>query len=388
MILRRSQLVSMKRGFLKNGLGLIEIRKFADVASVIEKGDSDELRRIFKTGQFYDINEPKPLDHNGPTLLIVACKSGFVDCVKVLLEYEAYLNSHHSSNRSTLSYACDSGSVEMVRFIITSGFRICDEAIMDIFKSANLSVQNTEIISLLITYIKNIDYIAHSDVSFLYQAASSGTIDIVQSLLKRGATLRQSCLIVASNNGHLEVVKLLIAWGTAHKLLSLENYVNLLIQASSYGSINTVRYMLETWILGASAITAALSAAVKAHRAQVAEYLIDKGVQYKIPTMKDAGLLTFACRELNIDMVRLLVARGADPNSVDSTGNLPLYIVLYHPNIVEILLEAGADPNVYCNSGSAPLFDTISCRLLMYTCYSYVTERTRTSLMPRQATPH
>ena len=109
--------------------------KFDYVVSVIENGDCDKLKVIFENGQFDNINEPEVL--SGPTLLMIACKSGSIDCVKVLLDHKANLNNPNQYYL-LLHYACESGSVEMVRFIIASGLKINDEAIMSVFAVESL----------------------------------------------------------------------------------------------------------------------------------------------------------------------------------------------------------------------------------------------------------
>jgi ankyrin repeat protein len=46
------------------------------------------------------------------------------------------------------------------------------------------------------------------------------------------------------------------------------------------------------------------------------------------------------------EVVRLLLAAGADVNARDALGLTPLALSTHNPGIVRLLLEAGADPNV------------------------------------------
>jgi ankyrin repeat protein len=60
------------------------------------------------------------------------------------------------------------------------------------------------------------------------------------------------------------------------------------------------------------------------------------------------------------DVLRLLVACGADVNALDGGGNSPLLWALlsYEDNVdavVECLLESGANPNVVGDGGTTPL---------------------------------
>ena len=337
--------------------------KFDELASIINRGDSDELRRVFETGQLTDINEPKVL--SGSTLLMIACKSGFIDCVKVLLDYKADLN-HPDQHDSLLSCVCASGNVEMVRFIIASGFKISDEAIMNVFKTNDLMI-NTEVVSILVEYIVNINYVSNEDIiadfhsTYMSWASRTGNVGIVHSLLERGADVHEKDLMIASNNGHLEAMKVFLDLEFADKRLSSERLLSVLTHVSYCGHLHIVRYFFENWILDGSDLTSALTTAALSNQVDVIEYLLDlasrKGDKYIIPISDKSRVFFRACRENFIDMVRVLLRYGTDPNTADTNGFFPIEIALLYPGIVEILLEAGANPNIHFTNGRTPLFE-------------------------------
>ena len=253
--------------------------KFDEVASIIERGDSHELRRILQSvcqnGQFDDINKLKLF--LGPTLLTIACKCGSVDCVKILLNHKADLN-HINQREYILTSACASGSVEMVRFVIENGLEINDRIIlMRVFQTVDILV-NTEVVTILIEYINNINFYEHG--TFVYWASRAGNVVIVRALLERGADLNKihgtydDALFVAAGQSHIDVIKLLLTWDAIDQPISQERLMSALKQAASYGHVDIVQYLLERW-MDTGAITVAFRDAVRWRRLKVVEYLID-----------------------------------------------------------------------------------------------------------------
>src|SRR5437773_2044721 len=65
---------------------------------------------------------------------------------------------------------------------------------------------------------------------------------------------------------------------------------------------------------------------------------------------RDSGgysLLHLAARDLNVEVARLLVVRGADVNATDRQKDTALHYAAdrNHFPLVQLLIEAGADPN-------------------------------------------
>ena len=345
--------------------------KFNEVASIIKNCNSIELRNIFENGLFTEVNSRQIIQYvnetfsiNGPTLLMIACKAGSIDCVKVLLDYGADLNYGNVKDLSVLCYACLSESVEMLRFVIESGLELSDKAIMDAFRIEPL-VSHTKIISVLIEHISDINYCWCG--TFIYLASNAGNVVVVRSLLERGAnpnfTDNSLCdpFVAASEQGHLEVVQLLLTWDVDDKLISQERLVLALTRATTYGHIETVRYLFEHSI-DITAITAALKSAVDCDKVNIIEYLIDKAAECNIPMIFDASLLSSACCEGLVDVARLLLTHGADPDAADRHGDFPLRLALHHPAVLKALLEAGANPNLHFITGSTGLIDVVEPR--------------------------
>lgn len=104
--------------------------------------------------------------------------------------------------------------------------------------------------------------------------------------------------------------------------------------------------------------------AVMKHDAETVTALLNEGA-----SADDA--LALACRENLLEIVRLLLARGADPNTTPE----PLKNAVCNRNmiIVDLLLKSGADPNATTGYGRTPLMGAayfnsvdVTMRLLKY----------------------
>lgn len=70
--------------------------------------------------------KPKPKRSRGPTPLMLACKSGSVECVRALLNARAKLTAKDEDNMQPLHFAAESGEFEVVKLLLLSRAKPAD----------------------------------------------------------------------------------------------------------------------------------------------------------------------------------------------------------------------------------------------------------------------
>ena len=334
---------------------------FDEVAVIIESGDSEKLKEIIECGRMIDINMNVSSKEND-SLLMISCKSGFIECARVLIDLNADID-YSTRNGSVLKSACLSENIDMLKFIIERGAAVTDDITLCIFKTDEI-IANVDITTALVGCIQDVNWTG-IDAHSLYHVCRVGNHIVARILLERGAVWipHLDPLRIASRNGHVEVVKLLLGWNTSTVTITIEQLKEALKLSSRYGHVEVVRLLIE-YGAAVDALNIALCQAIEGKHTEVITLLLDSGADLTSPIAQlGCSAWIFACRRGNLSMVRLLLDRGADPNAVETDGGLtPLMVSLLFPEIIRILFEHGADPNRPFPDGSTALLDLVQSR--------------------------
>lgn len=132
-----------------------------------------------------------------------------------------------------------------------------------------------------------------------------------------------------------------------------------------YGNVGAVRQRLERTPLdkdgreGAALLS--IAAGSRSAGVDMLQLLVERGANPNAPVNGlDGTPLCIAAKSGNTDKVRFLLQAGADPHFRDANGYSPLIQAVFgqapsRPQVVHLLLDAGADPSIVTSYGESPL---------------------------------
>ncbi len=157
-------------------------------------------------------------------------------------------------------------------------------------------------------------------------------------------------LALACENGSVAMVDTLLAAG-AHAGAVQTNGLTPLMIAARTGNVDVVRTLLvhdaEVNAATAEATQTALMWSVAERHLDIVRVLIAAGADVRASSTRGFTPLLFAARNGDIDTASALLAAGARVNDLGSDGThpLPLAVVSGQEEFARFLLERGADPN-------------------------------------------
>lgn len=250
---------------------------------------------------------PPVLLHAAPNLSAVAdaARADELAAVRDLIKEKSDVNATANDGSSALLWAAYHSNVEMTKALLAAGARV-DEA-------------------------------NHYGVTPLLQASRNGDVDIIKALLDAGAEPTrwhaegETPLMAAARTGRVEAVRLLISHGSFVNATDPFQEETALMWASSEGHLEVVKELLA----------AHADPNLKGHVSTLTER--------KNEDHPSGGFsaLMFAVRNGHEDVAKVLIQGGADLKATNADGATATVVAIVNDrfDLAKELLDLGADPN-------------------------------------------
>jgi ankyrin repeat protein len=265
-----------------------------------KKGHLDIVKLLYENGSPID-DEAK----DGFTGFIYACSGGYLELVEYLFIHGANINHHNKEYDTGFTLACYNGHLEIVKFLIGLGINI----------NASGSQNYTGLMKACENFTYGIEFGAgYEEYQTMKRAAAiSGLTPYEHS--KEGNEARMA--VIAANSEkfkHLDIIKLLIA---------------------NKANVNHVGYN------GNNALILSVL-----HKSDGFYELINiPGIDVDHEDADYNTALIYACRyKIDVEQIKLLLDKGADVNHIGSLYYTPLKYAILNQQIdlVRLLLDYGA----------------------------------------------
>jgi ankyrin repeat domain-containing protein 50 len=258
-------------------------------------------------------------DHVGRTPLYLAAIKGNVDIVEYLYDNEADIDTRCNLGSTPLYVAAQSNYVDVINFILIKSKRSLNVTYKNQYTPLRVASQNNkpESVQALILAGADINTQDDGDATPLWIACQNGFLSITQILLKHGAdpaivmSSGYSCLFVASQNGYYEIVKLLCSYDVTN---------------------------INTCIKHTPLMIATINGHVKC-----VELLLKYGARQSIVCNDGYSCLHMACTKKHLNIVKILLDNDISSlNDKTKTGCTPLALAIGNVEIIECLKKHGA----------------------------------------------
>ncbi|MEW6351670.1 MAG: ankyrin repeat domain-containing protein [Thermodesulfobacteriota bacterium] len=256
---------------------------------------------------------------DGPTALKEAVDNQRTDVVKFLLDHGANVNAKLRGGTTTLMRAALTGNVEVVKLLLEKGADLHTQTPNGATALTLAALKDrAEVVKLLRSRGAQLD---------LHTAALIGDETEAKRLFDTGADVNAAdaqgwtSLMNAAQKGHAGVVSLLLKRG-ANPVVKREDGGTVLTDAVSSGSADVLRVLLD----GAPALAinlakkggaSPLAFAVICDRPAMVSMLLDAGMDVNAKGVNGERAVILAIWECNLEMVKLLLSRGADVQAKD-----------------------------------------------------------------------
>jgi ankyrin repeat protein len=250
--------------------------------------------------------------------LFVAAAHDRIDAAKLLIKAGAQMNLDCCQDDFDILAACRHGSPEMVELLVANGsrtdlFNIGGDMLWNAARYGRTDIVRLAIEEYNLSADKHDPYPGYLSYAPAGAAASSGNIETLEFLVSKGASIPDSAIYQAAENGHFEMVKFLAERKVEPDFKAFGD--SAIVKAACQKDLPMVQTLLS---VGAD---------------------VNAGVDTESWTA-----LHWAAKAGDLEMVRLLVKAGAEVNAGISGWLRPLELAggKRHDDVIEFLVMNGA----------------------------------------------
>ncbi len=306
------------------------------LALAIAQGHQAVIDRLLKAGA-------------SPTsALIDAIKNNDHKNTKTLLELGAEPNVADKEGKSALMYAAELGASNIVDILLAKGASIDAKDARD--RTAIMHAAKNCHAELVASLIKQgADYKNHF---VMLHAAKSGCSKVIEILLENNADPNskgegsETVLMLAAESGSFNAVRLLLEKGADPNIVHTTDY-----------------YILDYDVKNHQGMTALLYAVSDANEdnPEITELLLKHHANPNIVDRENTKTaLMYAVEKGHIKITNALLNDGADPNAWGGYYRSPVIMHSDNIEIIKLLIAAGADPKIKMSNGETTLMHAIN----------------------------
>jgi uncharacterized protein len=324
-------------------------------------GDPLILDRLMKNGA--DVNGT--VLRHGETPLMFAARTGRPEAVRLLLEAGAQVNAKETLRQTTpLMWAAEQGHAEVVKLLVAAGADVNANSTIEQVKGRRYGCNNC-----------TGEAPFTGGVTALVLAARQGNLAAVQALIENGADMNKAtgdgstAMVVAIQNGHYNVARYLVEKGADINKANIKGWTPLYL-AVKHRNLETGTIPVPNQNQAFDFIKLLLERDVDVNARIKANTEIRNG--QRATWFNEPGATAFIRAALcgDIEVMRMLLAKGADPNIITEDGTTALMaaagvgytegFIQYRSRedsiaAVKLLLELGANVNAQNEGGLTAL---------------------------------
>ncbi|XP_041351820.1 serine/threonine-protein phosphatase 6 regulatory ankyrin repeat subunit B-like [Gigantopelta aegis] len=312
--------------------------------------------------------DPKMADNTMVSPLHIAVCSNFEDIVKILVENGAQMNATDDCGNTPLHIATKRSSLYLVSYLVEKGSHVNvlgDGAMTPLYLAATR--ESSEIALYLLSKEADPSLTDGIKNSLLHMAVRLNSLFLVKALVNRGVKLNTED---ESGNTPFHIAVNLNSLQIVHYLIEKGSDVNL----PGSRKVPTVRdNILQLYTPDLIVMTSPLHLAVLAVSIDLVEMLVENGAQLDtVDASGDTPLCTAMKHVPGSSVMPLyLLSKHADPNLADKTKNSPLHLAVNAGslNLVKELVANGAELDTVNESGETPLYIAVRNREIQVVKY-------------------